>query len=161
MAPDDLPQAEDANYFSKMKPEEAPEMPMAMNGDSTAGQQMPNYDYQIGVPRKASPAPGTMPMMQDNPYGGYSMPQAAPGPRQNAVISNSVLAGIGNPVPVGRDKVPVAITGAGQYAPIPTKGQTMPRSSGGRVGSNVAANSVNSFIEYDPFHVNAQRYQDF
>lgn len=94
--------------------------------------------------------------------GVYGMP-----PSQNLAerrgVSNSVLNGIGNPVPLGADRSKLLVPGAAQYAPQIRYG---PKSSSGgpenlnsnRLGSGAANNSIAQQLEYDPFHTNAARY---
>lgn len=94
--------------------------------------------------------------------GAYGMPPSQH-PSERRGVSNSVLNGIGNPVPLGVDRSKMLVPGANQYTPQIRYG---PKSSGGdpenlnnnRLGSGVASNSIAQQLEYDPFHTNAARY---
>lgn len=59
--------------------------------------------------------------------GAYGMPPAQM-QQERRGVSNSVLNGIGNPVPLGADRSKLLVPGAAQYAPQSRMGPT--RSSG-------------------------------
>jgi hypothetical protein len=94
--------------------------------------------------------------------GAYGMPPSQ-NPSERRGVSNSVLNGIGNPVPLGADRSKLLVPGAAQYAPqarfVPKSSSGgMENLSGNRLGSGVANSSINQQLEYDPFHTNAARY---
>lgn len=115
------------------------------------------------MPQYASPMP-----MQNNKMaeamGAYGMPPTQH-PSERRGVSNSVLNGIGNPVPLGQDRSKMLVPGAAQYIPQVRYG---PKSSSGAGpenlnrlhsgGSGGANNSIAMQLEYDPFHTNAARY---
>jgi len=76
------------------------------------------------------------------------------------MVSNSVLAGIGSPIPLGQDRSKILLPGAASYT---QNRNVLPPSSHAqqqRASSDLAKNSIGNQLIYDPFHVNAQRYAD-